>query len=106
MYSSSDRKSRRILTFAITVVIVAVLAVAAVFLSGNALEQSRLQGAESVRQAIINAAVQCAAVEGGYPFTIEYLEENYGLQVNRDDYVITYEAFATNIMPSIVVVPR
>ena len=31
---------------------------------------------------------------------------SYGLRVNRDDYVITYEVFAENIMPSVVVVPR
>ena len=43
---------------------------------------------------------------GLYPSSLEHLEQGYGLRVNRDDYVITYEVFAENIMPSVVVVPR
>lgn len=64
------------------------------------------QGAESVRQAVLSAAMQCCAVEGSYPSTIEHLEEHYGLAVNHSDYVILYEAFASNVVPSVTVVPR
>lgn len=68
--------------------------------------QAREQGATSVREAILDTAMQCCAIEGSYPQSLTYLEENYGLQINRNDYVITYEAFAGNILPSVVVVPR
>lgn len=64
------------------------------------------QGAASVRQAILDSAMQACAVEGSYPSSVEYLEENYGLTVNHDDYIITYEAFADNVMPSVVVVAK
>ena len=64
------------------------------------------QGAQSAREAVLNAAMQCCAVEGSYPSTIEHLEEHYGLSVNHDDYIIMYEAFASNVMPSVTVVPR
>lgn len=66
----------------------------------------REQGAESVREAVLQAATQCCAVEGSYPHTLSYLEEHYGLTVNQEDYAITYEAFASNVAPSVVVVPR
>ena len=56
--------------------------------------------------AILNSAKQCCAIEGSYPASLEHLESDYGLRVNRDDYVITYEVFAENILPSVVVVPR
>lgn len=68
--------------------------------------QALEQGSASVREAVLAAATQCCAVEGSYPSTIEYLEEHYGLAVNHEDYVITYEAFASNVAPSVVVVPR
>ena len=53
-----------------------------------------------------DAAMQCAAVEGAYPARLSYLEEHYGLIVNHQDYAVTYEAFASNVPPSVVVVPR
>ncbi len=66
----------------------------------------REQGAAAVRDAVLDSAMQCCAIEGSYPSSLDYLEREYGLQVNHDDYVITYEAFAGNVMPSVVVVPR
>ena len=60
----------------------------------------------SIRNAILNSAKQCCAIEGSYPSSLRYLEENYGLVVNHDRYAITYEAFAANVMPSVVVTKR
>ena len=50
--------------------------------------------------------MQCAAIEGSYPMTLSYLEDNYGLQVNDDDFVIFYDAFASNVLPFVTVVPK
>lgn len=79
------------------------LVVAALMLASSA---TRAQGTESVRQAVLSAAMQCCAVEGSYPSTLEHLEDHYGLSVNHNDYVILYEAFASNVAPTITVVPR
>lgn len=77
------------------------------WLAAGAIGQSlREQGAVSVRDAILNSAKQCCAIEGSYPSSLEHLVSDYGLRINSDDYVITYEVFAENIMPSVVVVPR
>jgi hypothetical protein len=54
----------------------------------------------------MNAAIRCCAIEGSYPLSLSRLEEDYGLRINHDDYVITYEAYASNMAPSVVVVPR
>lgn len=89
--------------------VVAALAVAAA-LAGAAwpavAEALREQGAASVRDAVLRAAAQCCAVEGSYPHTLGYLEEHYGLTVNHEDYAITYEAYASNVTPSVRVVAR
>lgn len=66
----------------------------------------REQGAASVRDAVLRAAAQCCAVEGSYPHTLRHLEQHYGLTVNHDDYVVIYEAYASNVTPSVVVTPR
>ena len=38
--------------------------------------------------------------------TVDYLTENYGLQVNTEDFYVTYDAFASNLMPTITVRER
>ena len=43
----------------------------------------REQAAQSLRTAVLDAAVQCYALEGAYPQSLSYLEENYGVQVNH-----------------------
>lgn len=67
---------------------------------------SRRQATASVRDSITAAALQCAAIEGSYPSSLEHLERAYGLVINHDDYVINYEWLADNVPPSVTVVPR
>ena len=86
--------------------VVAVLALACAVGAAGARRASLEQGAASTREAVLRSAAQCCAVEGSYPSTISYLEDHYGLTVNHADYAITYEAFASNVMPSVVVVPK
>ena len=59
-----------------------------------------------VRTAVKNAALTCYAVEGSYPQNLEYLREHYKLAYNRDRFVVEYDAFASNLMPSISVRER
>ena len=63
-------------------------------------------GTEAIRAAVQRSALQCYAVEGVYPSSLEYLEENYGLQVNTRDFYVTYEAFASNLPPTVVVTAK
>ncbi|MDR0963403.1 MAG: hypothetical protein LBM60_02160 [Clostridium sp.] len=67
--------------------------------------RSEMERRESAKNAITRAAVQCYALEGRYPQSISYLEEKYGLRVDRDNYTIHYQAFAPNILPDIDVIP-
>lgn len=83
-----------------------VLAVLLWVVAGSLAEQGREQGAVSLRDAVLQTAMQCYAIEGIYPQDLAYLEERYGLTVNHDLYAVTYEAFASNVMPSVVVTLR
>ena len=83
-------------------VIVSVLILIAV---GNSLlnlgQQSRATGLDVAEKALEKAVMQCYALEGAYPPNLEYLEQNYGLIIDRQKYVYLYEIVAGNIHPII-----
>ena len=45
-------------------------------------------------------------MEGAYPSDVEYLREHYHLAYDESRYLITYEAFASNMIPDIWVTER
>ena len=64
------------------------------------------EGVRVAEEAIVRGAVSCYAIEGRYPESYEYLRDNYGVAVNEDKYIIHYSAFASNIMPDIMVIAK
>lgn len=70
---------------------------------GETSEAERLKSAES---AIRRGVVQCYAIEGQYPPDVQYLVDHYGLLLDEDTYIIEYRAFAENIMPEVLVLPK
>ncbi len=56
-----------------------------------------------VTDAVHNAALTCYAVEGAYPDNLEYLRSHYGLAYDQSRYLVTYSAFASNLLPEIYV---
>lgn len=62
------------------------------------------EGTETLKNAIRRASIQCYAIEGRYPPDIQYLQENYGVQINDKRYYVFYNGFASNVMPDITVV--
>ncbi len=67
----------------------------------NVNEKSENEKFDILAEAIIKSAVQCYAIEGFYPPDIAYLEKNYGLIVNHEKYVVSYNVFASNLMPNV-----
>ena len=63
------------------------------FLNGVLSMSDRMdrEGAETLRSAIARASVQCYAIEGRYPPSVQYLEENYGIKIDRSRYYVFYE---------------
>lgn len=108
MYHEITDKERLRRSIKSKVIILVVIAVIAACCAGYMLFQNnaRTQGAYALRESILNMAKQACSIEGSYPSTLAYLEKNYALVVNHDDYVVSYECFAGNIMPTVVVTPR
>jgi len=74
--------------------------VSAADMKSEAEQQAQL--AEAVRRAMVT----CYATEGQYPPTLEYLEANYALKFDDDRFIVSYDAFASNIMPSVSIFRR
>ena len=104
MYSDRTEK-KGILWPLLAAVLLAVLLLSVFRHPKTDLEDS---GARAIREAVRRSALQCYAVEGVYPPNLQYLEDNYGLQVNTKDYYVSYEAFASasNLPPTVKVVNR
>ncbi|WP_455500824.1 hypothetical protein [Gemmiger sp.] len=86
--------------------LLAVPVVAAAALVGQIGRDMDAQAAEALKQSVLQAAVQCYAVEGAYPESVDYLEQNYGLYINHKRYVVSYSAFASNVMPDVRILEK
>ena len=80
---------------------IAAVLVAAVLLVNRIGTAQETAETEIVRNAVKNAALTCYAVEGAYPDDVEYLREHYRLAYDDERYLITYDAFASNMIPDI-----
>lgn len=58
---------------------------------------------ESLRKSILQSAVHCYATQGFYPDNMDYLEKYYGISYDKEKYLVSYEAFGSNMMPDITV---
>ena len=85
--------------------VLAFLLVVAVFGAGmiSFARKADSEGAQTLKKGIQRASVQCYAIEGRYPPNVAYLEENYGITIDRERYHVFYSGFASNIMPDITV---
>ena len=54
----------------------------------------------------MRASAQCYALEGGYPPSLEYLSDNYGVVLDLDTYYYHYDVQGSNIAPQIKVIKR
>ena len=104
MYSDSKKNRRNLLLALLVVLVVALLAV--LYLIKRPGKEVEADSLQAIGEAVRQSALQCYAVEGVYPPDLEYLEKNYGLQINTKEYVVSYDAFASNLPPTVMVVHK
>lgn len=93
---------RWIIGLALVVVMVAF----AIFLHGKIQQDLAQQSTQSVQEAVLRSAVQCYSVEGVYPSNLDYLERYYGLMIDHETYIISYDTFSSNLLPQVTVLVR
>ncbi len=54
-----------------------------------------------LENSVRRSAVQCYALEGAYPESLEYLVEEYSLYYDDKNYVVHYENIGSNLFPQI-----
>ncbi len=108
MFHDHPRKSLRrlVLTAGIAVVLAAALLFGGVRLYGLVSRDMGEQAAAALRQAVVDAAVQCYAVEGKYPESLDVLEQEYGVQINHARFIVTYDVYASNQLPDVTVLEK
>lgn len=67
---------------------------------------TRRESRELVETAVRRAAVQCYAIEGAYPRSLQELRDRYGLSVDEAQWMVDYRYLADNLSPDITVLPR
>ncbi len=88
---------------AITWVVFLLILVALFIGTRNLAGDTGAEGQRATQQAIERAAVLCYATEGFYPPSLEYIEQNYGVQIDKGLYTVRYDVFASNVMPVVQV---
>lgn len=85
----------------------AVVAVFALFLTAlNGISaKTEQEEISSLEDAVRRGAVQCYALEGFYPDSLDYLERHYGLTYDKSRFLVVYEIIGSNLMPNVRVIP-
>ena len=99
------KKKKSVWNYLISVLILASCLFLFLIGTGSMAERTEAEQLNVLTQAIQRASVQCYAIEGRYPPSVEYLEEHYGLTIDREKYNVFYSGWASNIMPDITVIP-
>ena len=106
MYLFSVKKEKKsITTYAPVLVLVTVLALFIVF-SNSMTNTNTAREKEILENAIDRSITQCYALEGTYPSDLAYLEENYGLIYNKEQFFVDYVYIGGNLRPSITIIER
>ena len=101
MYSDAEKRKNRWLPWLLGFVLLAALCL---FIAWQNPERDLSEeSAAAIQAAVERGALQCYVVEGIYPPDLQYLEDNYGLQINTHDFYVTYDAFASNLPPTVLV---
>ena len=59
---------------------------------------------ESLENALSRDIVQCYAIEGRYPPSLEYLEQHYGLTYDKKTFFVDYMPIDGNLYPDVTVI--
>lgn len=103
MFSQEKRKPAILAEWILPVLFFAALVWLLMMGLNNISKTTDTEQLKSAEQALRRAAVQCYALEGQYPPSLEYLEQHYGLMLDRDRYVYHYQGIGANLMPQIAV---
>ena len=77
------------------------------FIAGmsNASEHAAEEQLKTMKNMAMRACIQCYALEGGFPPSLEYLQ-NYGFVLDESRYHYMYTIVGANIMPTLEIIKK
>ena len=70
----------------------------------KASEGSVYEQRQSLSDAIDKAIIQCYVTEGRYPESFEYLQDNYGIIYDEDQFRVDYVIYGSNMRPDVTII--
>lgn len=61
---------------------------------------------EVLEKALNRSITQCYALEGMYPASLSYLEDNYGLTYDKAHFYIDYQYIGSNLRPDATIIEK
>lgn len=105
MLFSAKEYKHKLYIYAPALVIIAVIVAFYIF-SSNLGRQTDSQGKTILEDALTRSITQCYALEGSYPPSIKYLQDNYGLIYDSEEFFIDYQFIGSNLRPDVTVIER
>ena len=102
----SDKKSKRRGPLVLLAALLVAAALSALLFFRDPGRDISENSAAAIRETVERMALECYVVEGIYPPDLAYLEDNYGLHINRKDFYVNYDIFASNQAPTVRVAAR
>ena len=106
MYLFSSKKEKTSITSYLPVLIMIIVLGVFVLFSNSMTSSNTAREKEILKKAIDRSVTQCYALEGIYPGDLTYLEENYGLIYNKEQFFVDYQYIGGNLRPDITIIER
>ncbi len=91
-------------TTMISAVLFLIIFVVFLFTVSKASSTSVYEQRQSLSDAIDRAIIQCYVTEGRYPESFEYLQQNYGIIYDDEQFRVDYVIYGSNMRPDVTII--
>lgn len=88
----------------LSIVILALLLIILIYGVSYISEATVKEQQHSLETALQRSVIQCYAVEGTYPPSLDYIKTHYGLTYDEDTFFVDYTIVGSNLLPDITVI--
>jgi hypothetical protein len=104
LFSAKPEKKKRMSLFPLFLLIVVLIIF--ILACRSASNTNSSQEKVILGNALERSITQCYALEGAYPSSLTYLEDNYGLTYDHDRFFIDYQYIGDNLRPDTIIIER
>lgn len=105
-FTKSNWRKKLIAHFPLSILVFVLIMGGFIYGVSSIADSDVLNEKQILEEALRRDIVHCYAVEGSYPASLSYMEDNYGLIYDKDKFIIRYENIGGNIMPNVMIVER